>query len=108
MSYLSSFEGREVKMKIYEVIGNRLHPEIERLLGPDMPIEIRAQIEDVFRRNPPPRMSPEEMRVMYNPNYEDELLQRRKLRADVAKAEAEAALARAKADAQRRGINRPS
>lgn len=95
-------------MKIREVVGNHIHPEIERLLGPDTPAEIRAQIGDVFRRNPPPRMTREEMQVMYNPDYEDELLQRRKLRADVAKAEAEAALARAKSDAQRRGISRPS
>lgn len=95
-------------MKIVEVVGNRLHPEIERLLGPDTPAEIRAHIEDVFRRDPPPRMTPEEMQAMYNPDYEDELLKRRKLKADVEKAEAEAALARAKAEAQRRGINRPS
>lgn len=93
-------------MKISDIL-DPLPPDLARILGPKMPPKLRAEMIDVFRRDPPPQMSPEERHRMYHPDADREEAELRKLNAEADKAEAEAARARAEAAAAHRS-NRSS
>lgn len=84
-------------MKITDIL-DPLPPDLAAILGPKASPELRAELLDVWRREPPPQMTPEERHRMYHPDAAREEAELRRVEAEAAKAEAEAARARAEAD----------
>ena len=80
-------------MRLRDIVGPlapEVMAEIDRICSPTMPADIRAEIEDAWRRAPPVRMSTADLSRMYGRGHEREELELRKLYAEVAKIEAEA------------------
>jgi hypothetical protein len=89
-SYLSHAKVGKIEMKIRDVLSPRDYADVQHILGPRMPPELRAEIEAALVRSPPTTLTPPEMQAMYGVDTPDEELERDKVRAEVAKLRADA------------------